>query len=917
MEHFFNAVCKSLRIKNLQLFSLVILFLFIQFLVKADGGYPTGVVASYNDATQELTLTVNWSFASIKSNKAIGVATFADLNGDGILPQPSDNPYTWTSGGNLSAGSTTAMDEFLGQMATSDIDGFASAASYPSGDYTDIGIASGVIGIYATTPRVLFPYGLDEPYPNKTGTFTIVYSNVTVAPTSVCVAIYDVKTKVIFGVRVVKNLGGSRSPRSASLFYNYNNSIDEDNGDGCASLATLVALNCASDTTIASCQTQDEVDAAYASWLATTTASGGCSTELTNNSTGAPLACGGIKTVTFTYTSSCAPLITTCSATFTVVADETDPEIICPDNINICIESGATNASINFGTATATDNCAGAITITNNLSESTTYNFPLGTTEIIWTAIDACGNDVTCVQTVTVYSESSATVEATICEGEIYILPDGLEATTTDTYITSFETASGCDSVITTNLIVNALPLAFAGADKAIDCIDSIAILDGSSDMLDVTYAWESNDGGHIISGADTPNPEVDAVGTYVLTVTNSITGCISLTDAVSVIEGPCIFPIVNAPETGKTDDVIGSELFSLSENPEGDVSPLSNIFFFSGDSIYIEIIYNTGHYDDVINLLTTPEYGLTNILDNGDYELIITGLFPIAHLPLLNELPEIINYARPLYQPLSNSGIAYTLGDKAMRSDFVRTGYGLEGDGIKIGVLSDSYNKIAGDPAAIDVANKDLPGIANPDYPTPVHVLKDYPFGVRLDEGRAMLQLIHDIAPKAELAFRTGFISAGDFSVGIKALRDDSCDIIVDDITYIYEPFFQDGIVAQAVDEVVDDGVVYFSAAGNFGSKAYESTFNGVAPPAGLTGYAHDFSGGDIFQSVTFAPGTYTIVLQWSDSIYSIGQTYTGTQNDLDIYLAYDNGNTLFGLNRDNTNGDPVEVLSFTVPDS
>lgn len=59
------------------------------------------------------------------------------------------------------------------------------------------------------------------------------------------------------------------------------------------------------------------------------------------------------------------------------------------------------------------------------------------------------------------------------------------------------------------------------------------------------------------------------------------------------------------------------------------------------------------------------------------------------------------------------------------MRSDFVRTGYGLEGDGIKIGVLSDSYNKIAGDPAAIDVANKDLPGIANPDYPSPVHVLK------------------------------------------------------------------------------------------------------------------------------------------------------------------------------------------------
>ncbi|HET8963159.1 MAG TPA: HYR domain-containing protein, partial [Chitinophagales bacterium] len=421
MKHSINAVCKSLRINNPLLFTFVFSFVFIPFLVKADGGYPTGVVANYNDATQELTLTVSWSFKSIKSNKALAVATFADLNGDGILPQPSDNPYTWTSGGNLSAGSTTAMDEFLGQMATSDIDGFASAASYPSGDYTDTGIASGVIGMYATTPRVLFPYGLYEPNPDKSGTFTIVYSNVTVAPTSVCVAIYEVKTKVIFGVRVVKNLSGSRSPRSASLYYNYNNSIDEDNGDGCASLATPVAFNCASDTTIASCQTQSEVDAAYASWLATATASGGCSAELTNNSTGAPLACGGSTTVTFTYSSSCAPLVTTCSATFTVATDEINPEIICPENISICVEPGETNASINFGTATASDNCAAAITISNNLSESTTYNFPIGTTEITWTAVDACGNNITCNQTVTVNSGSGATVDATICAGEIYI----------------------------------------------------------------------------------------------------------------------------------------------------------------------------------------------------------------------------------------------------------------------------------------------------------------------------------------------------------------------------------------------------------------------------------------------------------------------------------------------------------------
>ena len=60
---------------------------------------------------------------------------------------------------------------------------------------------------------------------------------------------------------------------------------------------------------------------------------------------------------------------------------------------------------------------------------------------------------------------------------------------------------------------------------------------------------------------------------------------------------------------------------------------------------------------------------------------------------------------------------------------------------------------------AATDIANGDLPGN--------VQVLKEYPYGARLDEGRAMLQIVHDVAPQANLAFRTGFISAGQITVG------------------------------------------------------------------------------------------------------------------------------------------------------
>ena len=53
---------------------------------------------------------------------------------------------------------------------------------------------------------------------------------------------------------------------------------------------------------------------------------------------------------------------------------------------------------------------------------------------------------------------------------------------------------------------------------------------------------------------------------------------------------------------------------------------------------------------------------------------------------------------------------------------------------------------------------------------------------------------------------------------------------------------------------------------------------------------------------------------MQWEDSIYSNGQTQTGTNNDLDIYLTTDYGITLFGFNRNNLNGDPLEVLPFVV---
>jgi hypothetical protein len=241
------------------------------------------------------------------------------------------------------------------------------------------------------------------------------------------------------------------------------------------------------------------------------------------------------------------------------------------------------------------------------------------------------------------------------------------------------------------------------------------------------------------------------------------------------------------------------------------------------------------------------------------------------------------------------------------------------------VGVLSDSYNTLPLSPATTDVGNWDLPGAPNHPYgllPT-VQVLKDFPvkYGPGKDEGRAMLQIVHDVAPRAGLAFRTGYLTAGDFAKGILELKEEGCSIIVDDITYITEPFFVDGKVATTVNQVAAEGVSYFTSAGNFGNKSFEGVFNGVTDPSISlpdNGEVHLFGPGDTDQKLTVYPTQpgvtthYTIALQWDDPLYSIGET--GTQYDLDIYLKNFQEVPLFGFNRNNIGGDPIEVLSFTV---
>jgi hypothetical protein len=307
----------------------------------------------------------------------------------------------------------------------------------------------------------------------------------------------------------------------------------------------------------------------------------------------------------------------------------------------------------------------------------------------------------------------------------------------------------------------------------------------------------------------------------------------------------------------------------------------------------------------------------MTNVIPDPD-EATIIGQFPISNLLALDNVG-ILESARPLYPVSTNIGLVNSQGDSAMRSDVARDIFKVSGDrsidgrGVKIGVISNSYN--SKNEAYDDMLKFDLPGHStHPLNNNSVQLIKEFPYGEASDEGRAMMHIIHDIAPGAELAFRTGVLGAIDMADGIRELDSAGCDIIVDDITYITEPFFTDGIIAQTVDDVVNNGdISYFTSAGNFGDQSYQSTFNYASEAlVGISGTPHEFAPGDIYQEITLAPGKYVFVLQWHDNT-----GFYETNTDLDVFLSNGAGKGFIGYNKNNIGQEAIEILPFAVNDT
>jgi len=264
---------------------------------------------------------------------------------------------------------------------------------------------------------------------------------------------------------------------------------------------------------------------------------------------------------------------------------------------------------------------------------------------------------------------------------------------------------------------------------------------------------------------------------------------------------------------------------------------------------------------------------------------------------------------------------------------------YGVDGTGITVGVLSDSFY----DTRNGSVAGGILTGCTDQntgDLPASVRMIDRGPNdGTTIDEGNGMAQLVYDLAPGCDISFASAFTDYFVFADNIIALATDPtapADVIVDDVIYFVEPMYQDGPIAiSAASAATVYGVPYFSSAGNNSDDAHERTYVDVNPgvdddvtfpPTGVD--FHDFglaysATSDTHLEVSMqADDVLTVVLHWDEPYGGGAAAGPGSEADLDVYIVNNtmlplNGNILAsGDDAQGTvgapSGDSVEVIQY-----
>ena len=334
----------------------------------------------------------------------------------------------------------------------------------------------------------------------------------------------------------------------------------------------------------------------------------------------------------------------------------------------------------------------------------------------------------------------------------------------------------------------------------------------------------------------------------------------------------------------------------TLVENPTADLSQLSSgeVYVNQNGDLHVYVHVDKVNQSAVQSLQAA---GLT--LENANEAMrVVQGWVNHTFLDSLAAIEGVRRITAPTYA-VTNAGSITTAGDGILNADDLRSEMNVTGNGVKIGVIANGLDHWDN----VDDSG-DLPSYSSGITVHPT-------FSGKGDEGTALLEIIHDLAPDTDLFFAgyrdNGTFSSADMVGAIEWMVNQGVDVIVDDLGFFDQPMFEDGAIADAAADAVSDGVVYVTAAGNYADEQhyqvdYADYGDGTHEFATDQNILRFYLGG--------SGGSVRGEMQWSDAWGSSGNNY-------DLYLYQWTGSSwsyaAASTDVQNGNDDPREWIRVT----
>ncbi len=333
-----------------------------------------------------------------------------------------------------------------------------------------------------------------------------------------------------------------------------------------------------------------------------------------------------------------------------------------------------------------------------------------------------------------------------------------------------------------------------------------------------------------------------------------------------------------------------------------------------------------------------------------------IQARVPVTKLQAVAQLPAVTAIRLPTYAR-HRTGNVTTEGDSILRADATRADFKVDGTNVRVGVISDGLKGVfatncttCGGVDGGPMATGDLPTTAGTRNASGVltattggilgrsfqanNDLEGLPpaspscgFAGAGAEGTALLEIVHDLAPGAKLAFANADTDLA-FSQAVNFLAA-SNDVVLDDIGFYGEPYDGTSAVSRNTAAALNNGTfpirAYVTSVGNDADEHYYGAYvdSGVdgTTISGVSngGHLHLFQrsadttdvlglGNQPYNVIQLpANGEVAIFLTWDDP-------FGASRNNYDLYLVRQSTGAVVASSRDVQNGgqDPVESIDF-----